>query len=156
DPSAFSQGLHEKRDVPHTVRRWRPLEWSMIMSRLQTLLLVAGLLHFAILSAAALVPLVLDWRRNLAGLSPILRQLVWVYGAFITLVIIGFGIITVSNSALLAGGAPLARWICAFIALFWLARLAVQLFVFDIRPIVRNPLLILGNHALTLVFAYFA
>jgi hypothetical protein len=126
------------------------------MLTLQKLLFAAGLLHFAILSAAALVPFVLDWRTELSHVRPFLRQLMWVYGAFITLTIIGFGTLTTAFSGALAGGSPLARGLCGFISLFWAARLGVQLFVFDIRPIIRGRLLRVGYHGLTGVFTYFA
>jgi hypothetical protein len=57
---------------------------------MKILLQLAGFLQLSILIASALVPRVLDWRRNLAGLNAFLRKLFWVYGIFIVLVIIGF------------------------------------------------------------------
>ena len=125
------------------------------MSRLPTFLLVAGLLHFAILTASALVPIVLDWRKALSTLEPFVRKLVWVHGAFIVLTIIGFGTVTVLNADHLAAGSPLARSLCAFIAIFWGARLVIQLFEFDVKTVVTSRFLRLCNHALTGVFAYF-
>ncbi len=118
------------------------------------LLQMAGLLHFAILIASAATPHVLDWRANLAALHPFLRQLFWVYGAFIVLVIAGFGTLTLLNASAMAAGDPAARSLCAFIAIFWLARLAVQWFVFDARPFLTNALVIAGYHSLTLAFIY--
>jgi hypothetical protein len=126
------------------------------MNTLQILLLIAGLLHFTILIAGALVPRVLDWRANLALLHPFLRTLFWVYGVFIVLVITGFGTLTLLNAGAMAAGQPVARSLAAFIALFWLARLAVQLFVFDCREFLTSPLLTLGYHSLTLAFIYLA
>ena len=46
-----------------------------------------------VLSASALVPKVLDWRRQFASLDRLLRQLVWVYGAYIVLMITGLGLL---------------------------------------------------------------
>ena len=127
------------------------------MTRLQIALIAAGLLHFAILSASALVPLVLDWRKHLSPLPRFLRELVWVYGAFIVLTIIGFGALTLGCSGHLASGSPLARAVCGFIAVFWAARLGVQLFLFDVRPLIAGrPVLIAGYHTLTLLFIYFS
>jgi len=119
------------------------------------LLLVAGALHFTILIASALVPRVLDWRANLALLHPFLRRLFWVYGVFIVLVIIGFGTLTLLDSAAMAADEPVARSLAALIAIFWFARLLVQLFVFDCRAFLTTPLLKIGYHCLTLVFVYF-
>lgn len=121
---------------------------------LATLIFVAGILHFGILLASAAVPQVLDWRASLAKLDTLSRQLVWVHGAFIVLVIIGFGCLSLFAAESLAGGSPLARGVCAFIAFFWLARLAVQFFVFDVKPYLRSRLLWVGYHGLTAVFIY--
>lgn len=116
------------------------------------LLQAGGAIHFAILIASALTPRALDWRRNLASLHPFLRRLFWVYGAFIVLVVIGFGALTLLHAGQMAVGDPLARSLCGFIALFWLARLIVQLFVFDARPFLTNAFFKIGYHALTAAF----
>ncbi len=121
---------------------------------LTLLILIGGFLHFGILIASALVPGVLDWRKELAKLAPLSRQLVWVHGAFIVLVILGFGALSVALPGELAAGSWLARGICAFVAIFWAARLAVQFFVFDAKPYLHNGLLKLGYHGLTVVFLY--
>lgn len=126
------------------------------MLRLDTLILLAGVAHLGILLASALVPRVLDWRRELAGLHPLSRQLVWVHGAFIVLVIVGFGVLSIANASALAAGTPLARWFCGFVALFWAARLAVQFAVFDASDHLTTPLLRVGYHGLTAVFAALA
>lgn len=115
-------------------------------------LFAGGFLHFVILLASALTPRVLDWRTNLAALPPFLRRLFWVYGCFIVLVIISFGVLTLGHADELASGAPLARSLCAMIAIFWLARLGVQFFVFDARPFLTTTFLRLGYHGLTLLF----
>jgi hypothetical protein len=62
------------------------------------------------------------------------RQLIWVHGAFIVLVIVGFGLLSIFFAGDLAVGTPLASGVCAFVGLFWAARLAVQFFVFDAKP----------------------
>ena len=120
---------------------------------MKTLLFIGGALHFVILIASALTPRVLDWRANLAVLHPFLRRLFWVYGSFIVLVIISFGIVTLFHSDELASGASFPRAVCAVIAVFWLARLAVQFFVFDAKPFLTTAFLRVGYHGLTLLFA---
>lgn len=119
---------------------------------MKSLLYVGGGLHFVILIASALAPRVLDWRSNLSALNPFLRRLFWVYGAFIVLMIVSFGIITLVHTDELASSTPLARTVCAVIAIFWLARLVVQFFVFDARPFLTTTFLRLGYHGLTLLF----
>jgi hypothetical protein len=119
---------------------------------MKTWLVIGGLLHFVILIASALTPRVLDWRANLASLHPFLRRLFWVYGSFIVIVIISFGTLTLLRADELASTVPLARSICAIIAIFWLARLLVQFFVFDARPFLTTMFWRAGYHGLTFLF----
>ena len=121
---------------------------------LARLILVGGVLHFGILIASALVPRVLDWKVELGKLALLSRQLIWVHGAFIVLVIVGFGSLAMIAPVELASGSTLARGVCLFVALFWAARLAVQFFVFDAKPFLTSGLLRLGYHGLTAVFLY--
>jgi hypothetical protein len=120
---------------------------------MKPLLFIGGLLHFVILIASALTPRLLDWRTNLAALHPFLRRLFWVYGIFIVLVIISFGTLTLIRADELAAATPLARSVCAMIALFWLARLGVQFFVFDARPFLTTAFRRVGYHGLTFLFS---
>ncbi len=126
------------------------------MNALQWLLIVGGVLHFGILVAGALVPVVLDFRRQLQQVSELLRQLVWVYAAFIFLSVLGFGLVSVVFAPALAAGTPLARAVCGYIAVFWLVRLVIQVFVYDARPYLSNWPLKVGYHGLTVVFTYHA
>ena len=122
---------------------------------LSALLIVGGLLHLCITSAGLTMTRVLDWRKNLAPLCGLTRHVIWTHGGFVLLTIVGFGTISVLASRSLASGEPLARAVCAFIALFWAIRLFIQFFVFDARPFLTNRLLAVGYHGLTVVFSYF-
>src|SRR4051812_3347202 len=121
---------------------------------LPNLIFVAGVCHLGILLASALTPKVLDWRHELREVSALSRHVIWTHGAFIVMTIFAFGVISLANAATLASGAALARWFCGFIAVFWGARLAIQLFVFDAKPFLTTTPLKLGYHALTGVFTY--
>lgn len=116
---------------------------------------LAGFGHFAILSATALVPSVLDWKNALKVLPPFLRTLFWVYGGFIVVTIIGFGTLTLCNIHEMAAGRTAARSLAGFISMFWGLRLVVQLFVFDARAYLTHFWLKLGDHVLTLAFVFF-
>jgi hypothetical protein len=118
----------------------------------KSLLQLAAALQLTILIASACTPRVLDWRKNLAGLHPFLRRLFWVYGVFIVMVIIAFATLTFLHSGRMAEGEPVARSLCAFIAIFWAARLLVQFFVFDARPFLTNWFYTAGYHGLTVLF----
>ena len=119
---------------------------------MKTLLHLAGALQLSILVASALTPRVLDWRSNLAALHPFLRRLFWVYGVFIVLTILAFATLTFLHADAMAAGQPVARSLCIFIAIFWAARLLVQLLIFDLRPFLTNWFYKVGYHSLTLIF----
>jgi hypothetical protein len=137
---------------------------------MKLLLQFAAALQLLILIASASTPRVLDWRTNLAALHPFLRKLFWVYGVFIVMVIIAFATLTFRHADAMAAGEPVARSLCAFIAIFWAARLFVKFAIFDWDSIVATalscrfgastergvyiPLLRLGYHLLTLIFVF--
>ena len=122
------------------------------MKTLQLALLFGGIIHFGILVASALAPRALDWRNNLRSLPKLLRQMFWVYGGFVVLVIVCFGILTFVHLEAMAGGEPVARWVCGMIALFWAARLGVQWWVLDARPWLTSASYRIGYHLLTVAF----
>lgn len=119
---------------------------------MKTFLQLAAALQLSILGASAITPRVLNWRDNLATLHPFLRRLFWVYGVFIVMVIIAFATLTFIHAGAMAAGEPVARSLCAFIAIFWAARLFVQFFVFEARPFLINWFYASGYHALTVIF----
>jgi hypothetical protein len=123
---------------------------------MKSLLEWAAALQLSILIASALTPRVLDWQKNLAALPPFLRKLFWVYGAFIVMVIIAFSTLTFLHADAMATHEPVAHSLCTFIAIFWGARLFAQFAIFDPRPFLTNRFYQLGDHALTVAFAFLA
>jgi len=111
----------------------------------------AGLLHFGILIASAIVPFRLDWKHELASLPKLHLQMYWVYGGYVVLSIIAFGIISVAHAGELAAGSGLARAFCGYVCLFWLIRLALQP-IFDAKGYLTAWWLTAGYHALSIVF----
>mgnify|MGYP003678803552 CR=1 FL=1 len=124
------------------------------MKPLEILLYLAALAHFGILSASALAPKALNWKEHLRELPRLLRQLFWVYGIFIVLMIISFGTLTFLHVEAIIAGDAVARGLCAVIAIFWGLRLGVQLFVFDAKPFLTNGWYRLGYHTLTVTFVF--
>src|SRR5690606_30744564 len=120
----------------------------------ETLIFVGGVLHIGTLLGSAQVPRELRFQDELSRLSPLLRQWVLTAGGYIVLNLIAFGALSLALAGELASGAPLARAVCGYIAVFWLVRLALQLFVFDARDYLRTWFVKLGYHGLTVVFTY--
>ena len=121
---------------------------------MRLLLQLAAAVQLLILIASALIPRVLDWRKNLAVLHPFLRKLFWVYGVFIVMVIIAFALLTFRHADAMVAREAIARSLCLFIAIFWGARLFVQFAVFDAQPFLTNWFYKTGYHALTIIFVF--
>lgn len=122
------------------------------MKAVELTLYLGGVIHFLILFASVMAPRVMKWDVHLEKLPRMLRQMFWVYGVFIVLVIVSFGTLTLMNAPELAAGSGVGRGLCVVIAIFWAARLGVQLFIFDIGPFLTNWFYRLGYHMLTLAF----
>ena len=124
--------------------------------KLITLLQIAAVLHLGLVWAGATMPRAVNLRAHLAALPPFIRRLFWVYFTFIGLTLLGFGGLTFCYAAAMAVGAPLARALCVFLALFWTARLIVALFVFDVSPYLTHWFYRLGHYTITAIFVYLA
>lgn len=121
---------------------------------LPTLIFLAGFGQLSVLVASALVPIRLKWRTELAKLSRLHRQMYWVYGGYVVLSIIAFGVISLVNHEELAGGSRLARSVTAYMAVFWGIRLSLQA-VLDVKEHLTAWWLIAGEGVLTVLFVYF-
>jgi hypothetical protein len=121
---------------------------------LPTLIFIAGIGQLSVLVASALVPLRLQWRHHFQVLPRLLRQMYWVYGGYVVLSIVAFGLICLLNSTELASGGRLARSVCAYFAVFWGIRLSLQA-VLDVREHLTVWWLIAGEILLTVLFLYF-
>ncbi|REK07173.1 MAG: hypothetical protein DWQ37_21735 [Planctomycetota bacterium] len=117
-------------------------------------LFAVGLGQLSVLIASALVPVRLNWRREFQALSPLHRQMYWVYGGYVVLSIVALGTITLTQSGELAAGGSLARAFCVYAAVFWGIRLALQA-VLDVREHLTTWWLRAGYYALTVLFATF-
>ena len=113
---------------------------------------LASLSYLGLLAAGILMPGVVGLRQHLLALPTFIRQLFWVYYAFIGLSLICFGLGTFVLAEHLASGTPLARAVCGFLALFWTVRFVAGTFVFDLRPYLTNSWRRAGLAATDLVF----
>ena len=124
------------------------------MFTLTNLIIIGGILHLGTLIGSMQVPRELNFEQELPKLSPLMRHWVLTAGGYIVLNILVFGMVSLSFHQELASGSPLARVICGYISFFWAVRLMIQLFVFDVKPYLRNRFLKFGYHGLTIVFIY--
>lgn len=115
-----------------------------------TLLLIAAVLQLGV--AAANLPLarMLDFGREHARLSPIVRQIHEVHHLYMGALLVFFAAISVAFPRDLAAGSGLGRSVSLLLAVFWGVRLAVQRLYYD-RAFLRRHRW--GDVAFSAVFA---
>ena len=103
------------------------------MSRLILVALYAGgALHVAFAAFHLLFWKIFRWREELAKLVPLNRQVVQVLNLALTVAFAGAAYVSIRFAPDLAT-MPLGRGVCFAVAVFWLARLAMQFMFFDMR-----------------------
>lgn len=112
---------------------------------------LAGAGQLSILVASSLVPFKLHFRRDLASLPTLHRQLYWTYGGYVVMGIVALGGVSLVCADELASGSRLARAFCVYGLLFWGIRLALQA-VLDVKEHLTAWWLTVGYHTLTVLF----
>jgi hypothetical protein len=113
---------------------------------------LAGIGHFCILAASFQVPYRLQWKRELAKLMRLNRKLMWTYGAFTVLTIVGFGTLTLALHNELLRGDRAALGLSMMIGLYWTARIATDFFYFRHADWPQGPGFAVGHVLLTSLF----
>ena len=117
---------------------------------------LAGAGHFCILAASVQVPFRLDWKRDLAKLTPFNRKLMWIYGAFTIMTIVAFGLLTLTLHSELMRGDRAALGLATFIGLYWTARVLVDGCYFRHEDWPGGWRFVLGHALLTSLFVELA
>ncbi|GAO42507.1 hypothetical protein [Flavihumibacter petaseus] len=93
---------------------------SYLLQGTGVVLIILALLH-------GVFPKYFRWKAELATLSLVNREIMYVHSFFIALVVLGIGLLCVTASNELIG-TPLGRKISAALGVFWLVRLLTQFF----------------------------
>ncbi len=119
--------------------------------KMQQLIQIAGGLQIVIVIANFFLPAILDYRVNLAKVSPIIRHIFWGHAGYIVLILAGFAAISLLFPEDLCGASGIGRFLSGFLALFWLSRVVVQTFLYDSEVKRAHPW---GNAFFTATFLY--
>jgi hypothetical protein len=114
----------------------------------------AGALQIALAAIHVTFPKRFRWNEELARLSLLNRQMFLVHTAFVCVVLLLFGTLSLLAPELLLDATPLARFVLGGIAAFWLLRLFVQWFVYDSSLWRGDRFNTLVHVAFTLMWAY--
>ena len=88
---------------------------------------IAGVLLIGLALLHIGFPRRFQWKAELAGLSLLSRQIMYVHTLFVALTILLVGVLCVSSAGDLVN-TTLGRRVCLGLALFWLTRLVIQFF----------------------------
>lgn len=127
---------------------------SLLDITLADVIRLTGAGQLGILVASALVPFKLNFKRDLASLPRLHRQLYWTYGGYVVLGYVTLAVISILCAEELAAGSRLARAVCVYGMLFWGIRLSLQA-VLDVKPHLTAWWLTAGYHLLTVLFVCF-
>jgi hypothetical protein len=95
------------------------------------LIWIAGAIHAGIVLANIALPGRLRVRENLKDVPVFLRQIFYVHWFYIVLIVGLFSALCFAFARDLAGASPLGRFLSAFLGVFWLLRIFLQLFYYD-------------------------
>lgn len=119
---------------------------------LQTGLLIGGWSLVALSLASFWIPKALGWRKKLAGLTPLMRELWWTYSIYVWSSHVFFAVLALGFGDWLMGGSGAAKAMCTFMLLWWSVRLWLQFFGFDLSEIEGSAVNRVAKHLLTLLF----
>ncbi|TMD21136.1 MAG: hypothetical protein E6I99_12775 [Chloroflexi bacterium] len=101
------------------------------MTTLSFAIWLAGTIQMVIAAANLVVAKKLDYRTNVARLTPIVGQVFAVHAVYIVLILVWFGALCLLFAQQLATGDALARFLAGGLAGFWGLRAIVQLTLYD-------------------------
>jgi hypothetical protein len=99
--------------------------------QLDLLLKLAGLAQVALVAGSFAIPKVLNWGNELAKVQPLIKQMFWTYAAYILVINLSFGLLSLFGANELVNGSALALLVTGFITLYWVSRVLIQFFYFD-------------------------
>lgn len=78
----------------------------------------------------------------------------WTYAAYILVINLCFGVLSVFAIKELLNGSLLALFICGFIAVYWISRVLIQFLYFDRKSFPKGKLYIAGELVLIVLFVF--
>lgn len=114
---------------------------------------VAGVVQIAIALANLPLALRLQYGKNLAGASAMVRRIFYVHASYVVYMVLGLAVVSLAFPAELASGHGMGRFLSGFMALFWGLRVPIQLFYYPIEVRKQNRL---ADVVFIVVFAFLA
>jgi len=104
---------------------------EILQVNLQFFVRLAGLAQVCLVLGSLAVPRVLNWQIELGKVQPLIKQMFWTYAAYIVVINLCFGLVSLFAYRDLTNGTTLSALATGFIAFYWISRVLVQFFYFD-------------------------
>ncbi|HZX57383.1 MAG TPA: hypothetical protein VFE54_01610 [Mucilaginibacter sp.] len=98
---------------------------------IEGLIYLAGLAQIVLVFGSLAIPRILNWRLELAKVRPLIKQMFWTYAAYILVINLCFGLLSVFDYMDLTNGSKIATLVTGFIAAYWISRVLIQFLYFD-------------------------
>jgi len=115
-------------------------------------LIVAGLTHFGVLLAGIQAPKQLNWNEDFKQLTSFNRKIFKVYYTFTGITIVMFGSVALFLREEIINKDPEASLFAVAVGLYWVARIIVDMFVFDHDEWPQGKKYVIGHMVLTAGF----
>ena len=104
---------------------------EVLLPNIQTSIYLAGFAQIALVLGSLAIPRILNWNMELAKVRTLIKQMFWTYAAYILVIKLSFGLLSLLAYKELTNGSLLAKAICGFISIYWSSRVLIQFFYFD-------------------------
>jgi hypothetical protein len=117
-------------------------------------IVLAGIAQIALVIGSFVIPVVLNRKNELAKVQLLIKQMFWTYAAYILVINLCFGLLSVFAANELLNGSLLSLLICGFIAVYWISRVLRQYLYSDRVSFPQGKLNTTGEAALVGLFIY--
>ena len=105
---------------------------NLLFDHLDKILIAAAVGQIAIAGLNMRLDKMLDWDKELSGVSKLLQEVFVVHKWFITITLLIFGIITIRFAEPIGSAAfEMTRWFAAGVGIFWAIRTGIQWFYYS-------------------------
>jgi hypothetical protein len=126
------------------------------LPHIQTSIYLAGFAQIVLVLGSLAIPGILNWTRELAKVRTLIKQMFWTYAAYILIINLSFGSLSILAYNELTNGSLLAKAICGFISMYWASRVLIQFFYFDRKDFPSGMWNKLGEITLIALFLVFS
>jgi hypothetical protein len=123
---------------------------------LTRLIFISGILHLILGIGSSIIPKVMNWNTELAKVKPLIRQMFWTYAAYILVINLCFGLVSIWGTKELLDRSFLASCITLFISVYWITRIGIQFFYFDKTDAPKGLFFTFGEIGLVVLFILFS